>query len=65
MPSTRITGATVRVVGLRKAQPISVNASGALLAEGARCNEEIHRLPTGGNTGIPEGGAFISHPRGG
>ena len=49
----------MRVVGARKERPISFNASGCLLAEGARFNEEIHRLPTGGNTGIPMRGYFF------
>ena len=49
----------MRVVGSRKERPISFNASGRLLAEGARFNEEIHRLPTGSNTGIPKGVYFF------
>jgi hypothetical protein len=45
----------VRTVGQRKERPISLLASGALLAEGARFNDEIHRLPTGHTTFIPKG----------
>ena len=49
----------MRVVGSRKERPISFNASGLLLAEGARFNEQIHRLPTGSNTSIPKGVYFF------
>jgi hypothetical protein len=45
----------MRVVGQRKERPITFSASGALLAEGARFNDEIHRLPTGNTTFIPKG----------
>jgi len=45
----------MRTVGRRKAPPISYSASVELLAEGARFNEEIHRLPTGETTFIPKG----------
>lgn len=37
----------MRTTGHRKERPISIAASVALLAEGARFNDEIHRLPTG------------------
>ncbi len=37
----------MRTVGHRKERGISFGATGALLAEGARFNDEIHRLPTG------------------
>ena len=46
---------TMRVVGNRKEQQITFLASAALLAEGARFNDEIHRLPTGKQTFIPKG----------
>ncbi len=45
----------MRVIGRRKERPISFSASAELLAEGARFNDEIHRLPTGGTTFIPKG----------
>lgn len=45
----------MRTIGQRKERPIGLVASGALLAEGARFNDEIHRLPTGNTTFIPKG----------
>lgn len=45
----------MRIVGHRKERQISFTASAALLAEGARFNDEIHRLPTGNTTYIPKG----------
>lgn len=45
----------MRTVGQRKQRPIGLLASGVLLAEGARFNDEIHRLPTGDTTFIPKG----------
>ncbi len=45
----------MRTIGHRQERPIAPLASGALLAEGARFNEEIHRLPTGNTTFIPKG----------
>jgi hypothetical protein len=45
----------MRTVGLRKVRPVGVIASGVLLAQGARFNDEIHRLPTGAVTFIPHG----------
>jgi hypothetical protein len=45
----------MRTIGRRKERPIGFLASGALLAEGARFNDEIHRLPTGNTTFIPKG----------
>lgn len=45
----------MRLVGLRKERPIGLSPSGALLAEGARFNDEMHRLPTGNMTFIPKG----------
>lgn len=45
----------MRIVGHRKEQPITFSASAALLVEGARFNDEIHRLPTGNLTFIPKG----------
>ena len=45
----------MRTVGHRKEHPISFAASAARLAEGARFNDEMHRLPTGNATFIPKG----------
>jgi hypothetical protein len=45
----------MRTVGHRKSQPISFAASAARLVEGARFNDEIHRLPSGGHSFIPKG----------
>lgn len=45
----------MRTIGHRKERPISFSASGTLLAEGARFNDEIHRLPTGNTTFVPKG----------
>lgn len=45
----------MRTIGHRKEHPITFSASAALLAEGARFNDEIHRLPTGNQTFIPKG----------
>ncbi len=45
----------MRTVGHRKEHPISFSASAALLREGARFNDELHRLPTGSQTFIPKG----------
>lgn len=45
----------MRTVGHRKEHPITFSASAALLVEGARFNDEIHRLPTGNQTFIPKG----------
>ena len=52
----------MRTVGGRKERPVSVVASGILLAEGARFNDEIHRLPTGNTTFVPKGVyGFMTH----
>lgn len=45
----------MRTIGRRKEHPITYSASAALLIEGARFNDEIHRLPTGNATFIPKG----------
>ena len=45
----------MRIIGRRKERPITFSASGELLAEGARFNDEIHKLPSGGTTCIPKG----------
>ncbi len=52
----------MRTIGYRKERPVSFAASGELLAEGARFNDEIHRLPTGDTTFIPKGiYRFMTH----
>lgn len=45
----------MRTVGHRQPAPISFSASATLLAEGARFNDEIHRLPSGNDSFIPKG----------
>jgi hypothetical protein len=45
----------MRTVGHRKEHAITFSASAALLVEGARFNDEIHRLPTGNQTFITKG----------
>ena len=45
----------MRTIGHRKERPITFSASASLLLEGARFNDEIHRLPTGRSTFIPKG----------
>lgn len=44
-----------RRVGRRVDRPLSLVASATLLVEGARFNDEIHRLPTGQTTCIAKG----------
>lgn len=39
----------------RKVRPISLEASGELLKQGALWNDEIHKLPTGQSTFFPKG----------
>jgi len=45
----------MRVVGNRRERPLEFHASAHLLAQGAKFNEEIQRLPGGGSTYIPKG----------
>lgn len=45
----------MRIVGKRKERTISLAACGELLLEGARFNDEIHRMPGGDVAGIPKG----------
>ena len=45
----------MKTVGRRKEHQITFFASAELLVEGARFNDELHRLPTGGLTLIPKG----------
>lgn len=52
----------MRTIGQRKERPITPSASATLLLEGARFNDEIHPLPTGGLTYIPKGVfRFMTH----
>lgn len=45
----------MKTVGRRKEHPVSFSASAELLAEGARFNDGLHRLPGGGATFVPKG----------
>lgn len=45
----------MRIIGRHKDHPITFSASAVLLAEGARFNDEIHRLPTGNISHIRKG----------
>ena len=45
----------LRKVGRRKEAPLTFSASAALLSEGGRFNDEIHRLPTGQSIFVPRG----------
>lgn len=45
----------MRTIGHRNNQPVTFSASGTLLAEGGRFNDEIHRMPTGNLTFIAKG----------
>jgi hypothetical protein len=45
----------MRTVGHRKERPVVFSASADLLAEGARFNDEVHRLPTGDRAFVPKG----------
>lgn len=52
----------MKTVGNRKQRRISFHASGELLAEGMRFNDELHRSLGSGLTGIPKGVyRFASH----
>lgn len=46
---------THKTAGRRSNRKITFNASGAALAEGARWNDEMHKLPTGSAHCIPRG----------
>lgn len=45
----------MRTIGHRKERLITFSASAELLIEGARFNDEIHRLPSGNLTFMPKG----------
>lgn len=45
----------LRTVGKRISRDITFHASGEALAEGARWNDEMHKLPTGGQHCMPRG----------
>ena len=49
----------MRTVGHRKQPQITFSASGKLLAEGARFNDEMHKMPGGGSSHIPKGVYFF------
>ena len=52
----------MKTVGHRMERPVGQGPSGLLLAEGARFNDEIHRLPTGSTTFMPKGVfRFMTH----
>jgi hypothetical protein len=53
MPSDFIGVAAMRQVGSRREQGLALNASGSLLAEGARFNEAVSRLSQ--STFVPKG----------
>ena len=48
-----------RIIGRRRTRGITYHASGALLEDGARFNDEIYRLPSGQITGIRKGVYFL------
>lgn len=45
----------MRTIGQRKEIPITFSASAELLAEGARFNDDLHRLPTGDRSFVRKG----------
>ncbi len=45
----------MRTIGLRRAPEITFSASATRLEEGARFNDDLHRLPTGNRTFIRKG----------
>jgi hypothetical protein len=45
----------MKIIGQRKQRSVTFFASAQLLKEGARFNDEIHRLPRGQSTFIPKG----------
>ena len=45
----------MRIVGRRREAPLSFSASGELLAQGARFNDDLLGLPTGDAAFIPKG----------
>ena len=47
--------APMKIVGRRQSRPITFSASAKALAEGARFNDELHKLPTGNTTFIRKG----------
>jgi threonine aldolase len=52
----------MRTVGHRKHRQLSFTSSAELLAEGARFNDEIHKMPTGQTTRIRKGVyRFMTH----
>jgi hypothetical protein len=45
----------MRIIGRRQEAPLSFSASGELLAQGARFNDDLRGLPTGDAAFIPKG----------
>jgi hypothetical protein len=45
----------MRTIGRRREMPLSFAASGELLAQGARFNDDLRGLPTGETAFIPKG----------
>jgi len=45
----------MRTVGNRKPRPLSFVGSGALLSEGSRFSDDLHRLPGGARTFVRKG----------
>jgi len=45
----------MRTIGRRREAPLSFSASGELLAQGARFNDDLRGLPTGDAAYIPKG----------
>ncbi|OGR93771.1 MAG: hypothetical protein A2V88_05070 [Elusimicrobia bacterium RBG_16_66_12] len=45
----------MRIIGRRREAPLSFSASGELLAQGARFNDDLRGLPTGDAAFIPKG----------
>lgn len=45
----------MRSVGRRKERPVGLEISGGQLLEGARFNDDIHRLPSGNSSFVPKG----------
>ena len=46
---------TMKIIGSRKEPKISFASSPLMLSEGARFNDEIHKIPTGKKTFFPKG----------
>jgi hypothetical protein len=52
----------MRIIGRRQAPRICFAASATLIEAGACFNDQIHRLPSGGDSFVPKGGyRFATH----